>query len=161
MKCLTCKLIVESTTAGLFPPSSKITGVRCFAAAAITIRPTLGLPKTSSRRLKIVYCRGTECETKTSIFMKNFWQDEKHITRFLRIKSFDKPWTLIALLDRYLSSFIDDLESWLESVLIIGQPYKRILKFIEHVMDVRLPKNASPINWNYRHLIQFKRFDLI
>ena len=40
----TFKSIFESTTAGHFPPSSRITGVRCFAAAAITIRPTLALP---------------------------------------------------------------------------------------------------------------------
>jgi len=35
----------ESTTTGDFPPSSSTTGVRCFAAAAITIRPTRPLPK--------------------------------------------------------------------------------------------------------------------
>lgn len=34
----------ESTTTGDFPPSSRRTGVRCFAALAITIRPTLPLP---------------------------------------------------------------------------------------------------------------------
>lgn len=38
----------ESTTAGHFPPSSRITGVRCFAAAAITMRPTLALPAENS-----------------------------------------------------------------------------------------------------------------
>lgn len=43
-KILTCKLTFESTTMGHFPPSSKITGVRCFVAAAITILPTLPLP---------------------------------------------------------------------------------------------------------------------
>lgn len=37
-------MTLESTTTGHFPPSSKVTGVRCFAAAAITMRPTLGLP---------------------------------------------------------------------------------------------------------------------
>jgi len=37
-------LIFESTMTGDFPPSSKITGVRCFAAAVITMRPTLPLP---------------------------------------------------------------------------------------------------------------------
>lgn len=40
----TCKLMPESTITGDFPPSSKRTGVRCFAAAAITMRPTLPLP---------------------------------------------------------------------------------------------------------------------
>ena len=40
----TCKLIFESTTTGDFPPSSSKTGVRCFAAAVITILPTLPLP---------------------------------------------------------------------------------------------------------------------
>lgn len=41
---LTCKLEFESTTAGHFPPSSRVTGVRCIAAAAITMRPTLAPP---------------------------------------------------------------------------------------------------------------------
>lgn len=41
---ITCKSMFESTTAGHFPPSSRVTGVRCFAAAAITMRPTLALP---------------------------------------------------------------------------------------------------------------------
>ena len=40
-------MIFESTTAGDFPPSSSTTGVRCFAAADITMRPTLPLPKNS------------------------------------------------------------------------------------------------------------------
>lgn len=44
IRVLTCKLMPESTTTGDFPPSSRRTGVRCFAAAAITIRPTLPLP---------------------------------------------------------------------------------------------------------------------
>lgn len=34
----------ESTTTGFFPPSSRTTGVRCFAAAAITMRPTFPFP---------------------------------------------------------------------------------------------------------------------
>jgi len=38
-------LIFESTTTGDFPPSSSTTGVRCLAAAAITMRATLPLPK--------------------------------------------------------------------------------------------------------------------
>lgn len=42
----TLRLMFESTMTGDFPPSSKRTGVRCFAAAAITIRPTLPLPTT-------------------------------------------------------------------------------------------------------------------
>ena len=50
----TFKLISESTTAGDFPPSSSTTGVRCLAAAAITIRPTLPLP--AHRR--IMQCSG-------------------------------------------------------------------------------------------------------
>lgn len=37
----------ESTIAGHFPPNSKVTGVRCFAAADITICPTLALPANS------------------------------------------------------------------------------------------------------------------
>jgi len=37
-------LIFESTTTGDFPPSSSKTGVRCFAAAVITILPTFPLP---------------------------------------------------------------------------------------------------------------------
>ena len=32
------------TTTGLFPPSSSVTGHRCFAAAAMTIRATVPLP---------------------------------------------------------------------------------------------------------------------
>ena len=44
---LTCKLMSESTMTGDFPPSSKTTGVKCFAAAAITMRATLPLPKNS------------------------------------------------------------------------------------------------------------------
>lgn len=42
--CLSLELFSESKTAGHFPPSSRVTGVRCFAAAVITIRPTLELP---------------------------------------------------------------------------------------------------------------------
>jgi len=42
---LTCKSTSESITAGHFPPSSRTTGVRCFAAAVMTMRPTLGLPE--------------------------------------------------------------------------------------------------------------------
>lgn len=38
----------ESTIAGHFPPSSRVTGVRCFAAAVITILPTLALPTVPS-----------------------------------------------------------------------------------------------------------------
>lgn len=34
----------ESTTAGHFPPNSKVTGVKCCAAADITTLPTLVLP---------------------------------------------------------------------------------------------------------------------
>jgi len=41
----TFKLIFESTTTGDFPPSSSTTGVRCFEAAAITMRATRPLPK--------------------------------------------------------------------------------------------------------------------
>ena len=41
---LTCKSTSESTTTGHFPPSSRTTGVRCFAAAVMIMRPTLGLP---------------------------------------------------------------------------------------------------------------------
>lgn len=43
--CLfTFKSMSESTMIGDFPPSSKTTGVRCFAAAAKTIRPTFEFP---------------------------------------------------------------------------------------------------------------------
>ena len=38
----------ESISAGHFPPNSKVTGVRCTAAADITIRPTLALPSIGS-----------------------------------------------------------------------------------------------------------------
>lgn len=34
----------ESTTAGHFPPNSRVTGVKCFTAADITILPTRALP---------------------------------------------------------------------------------------------------------------------
>lgn len=34
-----------STMVGHFPPSSSVTGVRCFAAADNTILPTPGLPE--------------------------------------------------------------------------------------------------------------------
>ena len=37
-------LAVSSTMQGLFPPSSSTTGVRCFAAASMMVRPTSGLP---------------------------------------------------------------------------------------------------------------------
>ena len=33
-----------ATITGDFPPSSRVTGVRCSAAAAMTARPTAGLP---------------------------------------------------------------------------------------------------------------------
>lgn len=42
---LTFKSMLESITAGHFPPSSRVTGVRCFAAAAITMRATFALPE--------------------------------------------------------------------------------------------------------------------
>lgn len=76
---ITCKLMFESTTAGHFPPSSRVTGVRCFAAAAITMRPTLALPAenptiTSWKNIKYEQVRyeetiniGGECIT-TSIY---------------------------------------------------------------------------------------------
>ncbi len=41
------KLLVsglQSITTGHFPPSSRVPGVRCLAAAAATMRPTFGLP---------------------------------------------------------------------------------------------------------------------
>ena len=41
---LTFRSMSESTIIGDFPPSSKTTGVRCFAAAANTIRPTFEFP---------------------------------------------------------------------------------------------------------------------
>jgi hypothetical protein len=37
----------ESTIAGHFPPNSRVTGVRCLAAADITSRPTRALPRIS------------------------------------------------------------------------------------------------------------------
>lgn len=42
--CHTFKSTESSIYTGHFPPSSRVTGVRCLAAAAITILPTLGLP---------------------------------------------------------------------------------------------------------------------
>lgn len=41
---LSQELEMKSTTAGHFPPNSKVTGVRFLAAAVITIWPTLGPP---------------------------------------------------------------------------------------------------------------------
>lgn len=35
----------ESRIVGHFPPSSRVTGVKCFAAAVMTRDATLGLPK--------------------------------------------------------------------------------------------------------------------
>lgn len=37
-----------SRMVGHFPPSSRVTGVRCVAAADMTMRPTLGLPENAS-----------------------------------------------------------------------------------------------------------------
>jgi hypothetical protein len=42
---ITFKLTSESKTTGHLPPSSKVTGVRCLAAAAITTLPTFALPE--------------------------------------------------------------------------------------------------------------------
>lgn len=47
----TRRSVLESTIAGHFPPSSRATGVRCFAAAAITMRPTFPLPAVSKEYL--------------------------------------------------------------------------------------------------------------
>mmetsp|Transcript_16286 Transcript_16286/g.28854 ORF Transcript_16286/g.28854 Transcript_16286/m.28854 type:complete len:221 (-) Transcript_16286:190-852(-) len=38
------RFAVSSTMTGLLPPSSRVTGVRCSAAAFITMRPTVPLP---------------------------------------------------------------------------------------------------------------------
>ena len=38
------KSALGAMMAGLLPPSSKVTGVRCLAAASYTMRPTAGLP---------------------------------------------------------------------------------------------------------------------
>jgi len=35
----------ESSMAGHFPPNSRVTGVKFFAAADMTMLPTLGLPE--------------------------------------------------------------------------------------------------------------------
>lgn len=35
----------ESRMVGHFPPSSRVTGVKCFAAADMTMRPICGLPE--------------------------------------------------------------------------------------------------------------------
>lgn len=40
----TSRLALWSTITGLFPPSSRVTGARCWPAAAITIRPTRPFP---------------------------------------------------------------------------------------------------------------------
>jgi hypothetical protein len=45
----TFRFTSESTTAGDLPPNSKATGVKCFAAAAITILPTLPFPQNIKR----------------------------------------------------------------------------------------------------------------
>src|SRR3546814_7761809 len=53
---------VESTIVGDLPPSSSVTEVRCFAAAAITILPTCGLP------VKKMWSKGrssSACETRS------------------------------------------------------------------------------------------------
>lgn len=44
----------ESRITGHFPPSSRVTGVKCFAAAAMIIRPTRGLPAAVIKTIKIV-----------------------------------------------------------------------------------------------------------
>lgn len=38
-------LLKVSRIAGHFPPSSRVTGVKCLAAADITMLPTRGLPE--------------------------------------------------------------------------------------------------------------------
>lgn len=42
--CISRELLSLSSTAGHFPPSSNVTGVRCSAAAIITALPTFALP---------------------------------------------------------------------------------------------------------------------
>lgn len=49
---LSRELEKESTTAGHFPPNSKVTGVKCCAAADITILPTRVLPVNKIKTLK-------------------------------------------------------------------------------------------------------------
>jgi hypothetical protein len=47
---------------GHFPPSSKVTGVRNFAAAVATIFPTFGLPVKKTRAMKLDKLRGVKDE---------------------------------------------------------------------------------------------------
>ena len=49
----TFKSMSESTITGDFPPSSNTTGVKCFAAADITIRPTFEFPAKGHSGVKI------------------------------------------------------------------------------------------------------------
>lgn len=46
--------VKESRMTGHFPPSSRVTGVKCFAAAAMTILPTRGLPAEAIEKIIIV-----------------------------------------------------------------------------------------------------------
>lgn len=52
MTSLSQEEVSESRTAGVFPPSSRMTGVRCLAAADITILATLALPVNS---IQLIY----------------------------------------------------------------------------------------------------------
>lgn len=45
-------LLKVSRIAGHFPPSSRVTGVKCLAAADITMLPTRGLPENIEMKKK-------------------------------------------------------------------------------------------------------------
>lgn len=45
----------ESRMVGHFPPSSRVTGVKCFAAADMTMRPTRGLPERDTYIVKVLF----------------------------------------------------------------------------------------------------------
>lgn len=49
--CKSEKLDSLSKMVGHFPPSSRVTGVKCFAAADIMRRPTRGLPAKQEFRI--------------------------------------------------------------------------------------------------------------
>ena len=73
----TFKLMLESTTTGDFPPSSKRTGVRCFAAACITIRPTLELP-TKWKTFKSLFHFGCEKSSSSEQLKNQLYMPSKY-----------------------------------------------------------------------------------
>lgn len=56
------KSVFESTITGDLPPNSRVTGVRCFAAAVATIRPILPLPGIQMRTIPLVMTTTNRCK---------------------------------------------------------------------------------------------------